>query len=55
VYSEFRDGVQIRTPDGIHTPAYDPENIFANNSTKPVADAFYNWLGPKIWPKITAA
>jgi hypothetical protein len=55
VYSEFRDGVQIRTPDGIHTPAYDPANIFANNSTKAVAYAFYDWLAPKIWPKITAA
>jgi peptidoglycan/LPS O-acetylase OafA/YrhL len=49
------DGVQIRTPDGIHTPSYEPGNPFTNNSTQAVADAFYNWISPRIWPLILEA
>jgi hypothetical protein len=55
VFSEFRDGVQIRTVDGIHTPSYDPGNSFVNNSTQAVADAFYDWLSPRIWPSIVTS
>jgi hypothetical protein len=55
VFSEFRDGVQIRTVDGVHTPSYDPGNPFAGNSSQSVADAFYNWLSPRIWPSIIAS
>ena len=52
VYTEYLDGVQVRTPDGIHTPAYAPGNVFVGNSTEAVAQAFYNWLSPRIWPLI---
>jgi len=46
------DGVQVRTADGIHTPAYAPGNIFVQNSTQAVAENFYSWLSPRIWPQI---
>ncbi len=52
VFTEYLDGIQIRTPDGIHTPSYAPGNPFANNSTQAVAQAFYNWISPRIWPLI---
>ena len=52
VYSEYLDGVQVRTPDGIHTPAYAPGNVFVGNSTAAAAQDFYNWLSPRIWPLI---
>jgi hypothetical protein len=55
IYTEFLDGVQIRTPDGIHTPSYAPGNVFAGNSTEAVAHAFYDWLAPRIWPLIIAS
>jgi peptidoglycan/LPS O-acetylase OafA/YrhL len=55
VYTEFLNGVQVRTVDGIHTPSYAPGNPFAGNSTKAVAHAFYNWLSPRIWPLILAS
>jgi peptidoglycan/LPS O-acetylase OafA/YrhL len=55
VFREYQDGVQIRTVDGIHTPSYQPGNGFTNNSSQAVADAFYNWLSPRIWPLILAA
>ena len=55
IYTEFLDGVQIRTPDGIHTPSYAPGNVFAGNATETVAHAFYDWLSPRIWPLIIAS
>jgi len=55
VFTQYQDGVQIRTADGEHTPAYVPGNAFAGNSTEPVAHAFYNWLSPRIWPLIIAS
>jgi peptidoglycan/LPS O-acetylase OafA/YrhL len=54
IYTQDRDGVQVRTPDGIHTPAYAPGNVFAGNSTEAVAHAFYDWLSPRLWPLIIA-
>ncbi len=54
VFTEYLDGVQVRTPDGIHTPAYEPGNVFVNNSSEAVADAFYHWLSPRLWPMIIA-
>ena len=36
-------------------PVYAPGNVFVNNATQAVADAFYNWLSPKIWPSIIAS
>ena len=51
---EFLDGVQVRSADGIHTPAYAPGNAFAGNATEPVAHAFYDWLSPRLWPLIVA-
>ena len=54
VYHEYLDGVQVRTPDGIHTPAYAPSNPFAGNSSQAVAFAFYDWLSPRLWPELTA-
>ncbi len=55
VFTEFLDGVQIRTPDGVHTPSYGLPGSYKNNSTPAVADAFYNWLSPRIWPSIIAS
>ena len=52
VFAEYLDGVQVRTPDGIHTPAYAPGNVFVNNSSEAVADAFDHWLSPRLWPLI---
>ena len=53
-YHEYLDGVQVRSADGIHTPAYAPGNAFAGNATEPVAHAFYDWLSPRLWPLIVA-
>ena len=55
VFTEHQDGVQVRTSDGIHTPAYAPGNPFAGNSTEAQANAFYNWLSPRIWPLLLAS
>jgi hypothetical protein len=52
VYTEYLDGVQVRTPDGIHTPAYAPGNVFVGNSTAAAAQGFDNWLSPRSWPLI---
>jgi peptidoglycan/LPS O-acetylase OafA/YrhL len=54
VFHEYLDGVQVRSADGIHTPAYAPGNVFAGTASKAVADAFYDWLSPRIWPLIMA-
>jgi hypothetical protein len=54
VYRATLDGVQVRTLDGVHTPSYAPGNPFAGNANYPVAEAFYRWLGPRIWPLIIA-
>jgi hypothetical protein len=55
VFTQSIDGVQVRTSDGVHTPAYAPGNVFAGNSTAAVAHAFYNWISPRIWPLIVAS
>jgi len=52
VFHEYLGHVQIRTADGIHTPSYAPGNPFAGNATEAVANAFYDWLSPRIWPLI---
>jgi peptidoglycan/LPS O-acetylase OafA/YrhL len=51
-YAQSLDGVQVRTADGIHTPSYAPGNPFVGNSTEAVAERFYSWLSPRIWPQI---
>ena len=51
-FAETLDGVQVRTPDGVHTPAFAPGDSFASNSTPQVAQAFYDWISPRIWPMI---
>jgi hypothetical protein len=53
-YSEFLDGVQVRTADGIHTPSYASGNGYVGNSPQAVAQSFYAWLSPRIWPQIIA-
>ncbi len=53
-FAYYLNGVQVRSPDGIHTPAYAPGNIFANNASKSVAHKFYVWLRPRLWPRIIA-
>ena len=55
VFHEYLDGVQVRSADGIHTPAYAPGNAFAGTASEPVAHAFYDWLSPRLWPLIVAA
>jgi hypothetical protein len=55
VYRQDLDGVQVRAGLGLHTPAYAPGNPFIGNSSEAVADAFYNWLSPRLWPLILAA
>ncbi len=55
VFTEYLDGVQVRTPDGLHTPSYAPGNAFVQNSSAAAAHAFYNWLSPRLWPLILAS
>jgi len=55
LYRLYIDGVQVRSPDGIHTPAYAPGNVFAGNATEAVAHAFYDWLSPRLWPLIVSS
>jgi peptidoglycan/LPS O-acetylase OafA/YrhL len=50
VFTTTLDGVQVRAGDGIHTPVYNPGNVFADNATAAVAHAFDNWLSPRLWP-----
>ncbi len=51
----FADGVQIRTADGIHTPAYVPGDIYVVDATQATADAFDAWLSPRLWPLLMVA
>ncbi|HXA31793.1 MAG TPA: acyltransferase family protein [Acidimicrobiales bacterium] len=53
-FTEYLNGVQVRTPDGVHTPAYAKGNPFVNNSSEAVANAFYDWVAPRLWPSIIA-
>jgi hypothetical protein len=55
VFHEYLDGVQVRSPDGIHTPAYAPGNVFAGTTSEGIAHAFYDWLSPRLWPLIVAS
>jgi hypothetical protein len=55
VFTTHVDGVQVRAADGIHTPAYDPDDIFADNASAAVAHAFDNWLSPRLWPELSAS
>jgi hypothetical protein len=55
VFHEYLDGVQVRSSDGVHTPAYAPGNEFADNATEAVADTFYDWLSPRLWSLIIAS
>ncbi len=50
VYRRYDGGVELRTEDGIHTPSYAPGNPYSGNSSQAVAEAFYAWIGPKLWP-----
>ena len=52
VFTEYLNGVQVRTIDGVHTPSYAPGNIYVGNSSQAVAQAFDNWISPKLWPLI---
>jgi hypothetical protein len=54
-FSEYLDGVQIRSPDGVHTPAFVPQNPYAENASVTVAVRFYGWIARRLWPKIIAA
>ncbi len=54
IYHEYLDGVQVRSADGIHTPAFAPGNQFAGTASEAVAHAFYDWLSPRFWPLIVA-
>jgi peptidoglycan/LPS O-acetylase OafA/YrhL len=52
VFTQFLDGVRVRTIDGVHTPSYAGSNVFVSNSSAAVANAFYNWVSPRIWPMV---
>ncbi len=54
-YTQYLDGVQVRSSDGVHTPSYAPGNVFDGNATQSVADTFYNWLSPRLWPQIISS
>ncbi len=51
-FTEYVDGVQVRTPDGVHTPSFAPGNVFAGNASRAVAERFYAWLAPRLWPLV---
>jgi peptidoglycan/LPS O-acetylase OafA/YrhL len=53
-FTEFIDGVQVRASDGVHTPAFAPDNVYAGNSSAAVAERFYRWLAGRLWPGILA-
>ena len=47
------DGVQVRAVDGIHTPSFTPGNPIAGDTDDAaMADRFYDWIGPRLWPSI---
>ncbi len=46
------DGVQVRARDGVHIPSYAAGNPFASDAPPVVAERFYAWLGPRLWPEI---
>jgi hypothetical protein len=54
-FTEHLDGVQVRATDGIHTPAYEAGNGMWSDTTPTVADEFYRWLSPRLWPAIDAS
>lgn len=54
-FTEYLDGVQVRATDGVHTPAYEQGNDMWSNTTPQVAEDFYRWLSPRIWPAIDAS
>ena len=53
-FAEYLDGVQVRATDGVHTPAYLAGFPLFSDTTPTVAEAFYRWLSPRIWPAIIA-
>jgi hypothetical protein len=54
-FTEYLDGVQVRSTDGVHTPAYLAGFPLFTDASPSVADAFYRWLSPRIWPAILAS
>ena len=53
-FTEDVNGVQVRSIDGVHTPAYVPGNAFAGSATAAVAYRFYSWLSPRLWPQLVS-
>jgi peptidoglycan/LPS O-acetylase OafA/YrhL len=51
-FTENLDGVQVRSPDGIHTPAHVPGGSLFYASWA-VASRFYAWISPRLWPFIS--
>ena len=51
-FTENLDGVQVRSPDGIHTPAHVPGGSLFYASWA-VANRFYAWISPRLWPYIS--
>lgn len=54
-FTEYLDGVQVRATDGVHTPAYEAGSLLWTTTGPAVADTFYHWLSPRIWPAIIAS
>lgn len=51
-YRTYVDGVEVKAGNGLHTPAYAPGNPFVDNASQAVAQRFYRWVAPRIWPEI---
>jgi peptidoglycan/LPS O-acetylase OafA/YrhL len=54
-FTRVLDGVQVRSGDGVHTPAYAPGDPFDDNASEAAADAFYNWISPRLWPLLVSS
>ena len=54
IFHEYLDGVQVRSADGIHTPAYAPGNEFAGKATEGGGARVLRLVVPRFWPLIVA-
>ncbi len=50
---DYRDGVQVLI-GGIHPPSFAPGNPYSGDASLTVAERFYHWMAPRLWPSILA-